>query len=232
MIGKIPGGTGAVMETYTPTDKTRVTRIPERGKYDETTVHAILDEGLVCHAGFAVGDQPYVIPTLYARVGSDIYFHGSAASRMLRNLSEGLRVCITVTLTDGLVLARAAFHHSMNYRSVVALGIALPVTDENEKMAAMHSFTERIVPGRWGDVRPPTHQEMRGTTVMRLALEEVSAKVRTGDPKDEADDYDLPIWAGVIPLQIIAGAPVPDSALRMKLAPPAYTMNYSRKAAK
>jgi hypothetical protein len=139
------------MQAYTPSEKTRVMRIPERGKYDTETVHAILDEGLVCHAGFVVGEQPYVIPTLYARVGGEIYFHGSAASRMLRNLSEGIRVCITVTLTDGLVLARSAFHHSMNYRSVVALGIALPVVDEKEKMAAMEVFTERIVPGRWAD---------------------------------------------------------------------------------
>jgi len=218
------------METYKPTDKTRVTRIPDRGKYDEETVHAILDEGLVCHAGFVVGEQPYVIPTLYARVDGDIYFHGSAASRMLRNLRGGARVCITVTLTDGLVLARAAFHHSMNYRSVVALGIALPVTEEDEKMAAMETFTNRIVPGRWADVRLPTQQEMRATTVMRLPLEEVSAKVRTGDPKDEAEDYDLPIWAGVIPLQTVAGAPIPDSALRMKLVPPQYTRNYSHKS--
>jgi nitroimidazol reductase NimA-like FMN-containing flavoprotein (pyridoxamine 5'-phosphate oxidase superfamily) len=216
------------MQAYTPTEKTRVTRIPDRGKYDAETVHAILDEGLVCHVGFVVGEQPYVIPTLYARVGGEIYFHGSAASRMLRNLSEGLRVCITVTLIDGLVLARAAFHHSTNYRSVMALGIAQPVMDEEEKMAAMEAFTERVVPGRWADVRMPTAQEMRATTVMRLPLEEVSAKVRTGDPKDEAEDYDLPIWAGVIPLQIVAGAPIPDSAMRMQLAPPEYAVNYSR----
>jgi hypothetical protein len=163
-------------------------------------------------------------------VGGDIYFHGSAASRMLRSLSGGVRVCITVTLTDGLVLARAAFHHSMNYRSVVALGIALPVTDENEKMAAMEMFTNRIVPGRWSDVRLPTQQEMRATTVLRLPLEEVSAKIRAGDPKDEAEDYDLPIWAGVIPLQTVAGSPIPDSALRMKLEPPKYVMDYLREA--
>jgi nitroimidazol reductase NimA-like FMN-containing flavoprotein (pyridoxamine 5'-phosphate oxidase superfamily) len=217
-----------LMQAYTPTEKTRVTRIPDRGKYDAETVHAILDEGLVCHVGFVVGEQPYVIPTLYARVGGEIYFHGSAASRMLRNLSEGLRVCITVTLIDGLVLARAAFHHSTNYRSVMALGIAQPVMDEEEKMAAMEAFTERVVPGRWADVRMPTAQEMRATTVMRLPLQEVSAKVRTGDPKDEAEDYDLPIWAGVIPLQIVAGAPIPDSAMRMQLAPPEYAVNYSR----
>lgn len=217
------------MATYTPSEKTRVTRIPDRGKYDAETVHAILDEGLVCHAGFVVDGQPFVIPTLYARVGGEILFHGSAASRMLRNLSEGVRVCITVTLADGLVLARAAFHHSMNYRSVVALGVAMPVLDENEKMAAMEAFTERIVPGRWADVRLPTPQEMRATTVMRLTLDEVSAKVRTGEPKDEAEDYDLSIWAGVIPLRTVPGAPVPDSALRMKVELPDYVVNYSRK---
>jgi nitroimidazol reductase NimA-like FMN-containing flavoprotein (pyridoxamine 5'-phosphate oxidase superfamily) len=220
-----------MLHTYKPTEKTRVTRIPDRGKYDAETVHAILDEGFVCHVGFVAEGQPFVIPTLYARVGEEILFHGSAASRMLDAVSEGIAVCLTVTLVDGIVLARSAFHHSMNYRSVVVLGTAMPVTGEVEKMSAMHAFTERIVAGRWKDVRIPTKQELRATSVLRLPLSEVSAKVRIGPPKDEDADYALPVWAGVIPLLQVHGAPIPDPRLPANVAVPRYVVSYSRKPA-
>ncbi len=219
------------MPNYTPTDRTRVVRIPDRGKYDAGAVHAILDEGLVCHVGFVVDAQPFVIPTLYARNGAEILFHGSAASRMLRNISDGIRICLTVTLIDGIVMARSAFHHSINYRSVVALGLATQVLDEKEKMAALHVFTERIMAGRWADVRTPTAQELLATTVLRLPLEEVSAKVRSGPPKDDEADYALPIWAGVLPLTLQPGSLVPDPRLLPGLEPPKYATIYSRKGA-
>ena len=184
--------------------------MPKRGVYDKAQVHAILDEGYLCHVGFVSEGQPFVIPTLYARAGERIYFHGSAASRMLRSLSEGVRVCLTVTLVDGFVLARSAFHHSMNYRSVVVLGQARPVTDSGEKNEALRLFTNHIVPGRWEEVRQPTEQELRATSVLALELNEVSAKVRTGPPLDDEEDYGLPVWAGVIPVRNELGAPVDD----------------------
>ncbi len=202
------------MSTYIPTERTQVKRLPKRAAYDKAQVHAILDEGFVCHVGFAIDGQPYVIPTLYARAGERIYFHGSAASRMLRSAGEGVPVCLTVTLVDGFVLARSAFHHSMNYRSVVVLGSARPVTHDAEKREALHLFTNHIVPGRWEEVRQPTDQELKATSVLALDLNEVSAKVRTGPPLDEEEDYALPVWAGVIPLEIGFGEPVPDSRLQ------------------
>jgi nitroimidazol reductase NimA-like FMN-containing flavoprotein (pyridoxamine 5'-phosphate oxidase superfamily) len=201
------------METYTPTGRTQVKRLPKRGVYDHAQVHAILDEGFICHVGFVVDGQPYVIPTGYARSGDRLYIHGSAASRMLRELGQGAQLCVTVTLVDGLVLARSAFHHSMNYRSVVVLGQARLVTDTEEKTAALSHFTNHIVPGRWDEVRQPTEQELKSTTVLALALDEVSAKVRTGPPIDDEEDYALPIWAGVVPLRIQAGDPAPDARL-------------------
>lgn len=201
------------METYTPTDRTQVKRLPKRAVYDQAQVHAILDEGFICHVGFAVDGQPYVIPTGYARSGDRLYIHGSAASRMLRALGQGVQVCVTVTLVDGLVLARSAFHHSMNYRSVLVLGQARVVTDPEEKMAALALFTNHIVPGRWDEVRLPNEQEMKSTTVLALALDEVSAKVRTGGPIDDEEDYAWPVWAGVVPLRIEAGDPLPDARL-------------------
>jgi nitroimidazol reductase NimA-like FMN-containing flavoprotein (pyridoxamine 5'-phosphate oxidase superfamily) len=201
------------MDTYTPTERTQVKRLPKRGVYDHAQVHAILDAGFFCHVGFVVDGQPFVIPTGYARSGGQLYLHGSAASRMLRALGQGAQLCVTVTLVDGLVLARSAFHHSMNYRSVVVLGQARLVTDAEEKTAALACFTNHIVPGRWDEVRQPTEQELKSTTVLAVALDEVSAKVRTGPPIDDEADYTLPVWAGVVPLRIEAGDPLPDARL-------------------
>lgn len=201
------------MSTYTPTERTQVKRLPKRGVYDKEQVHAILDEGFVCHVGFAVDAQPYVIPTLYARAGERVYFHGSAASRMLRSAGEGVQVCLTVTLVDGFVLARSAFHHSMNYRSVVVLGSARLVSDDGEKREALRLFTNHIVPERWEEVRQPTDQELKATSVLALELSEVSAKVRTGPPLDDEEDYALPVWSGVVPVQTHFGDPVPDGRL-------------------
>jgi nitroimidazol reductase NimA-like FMN-containing flavoprotein (pyridoxamine 5'-phosphate oxidase superfamily) len=198
------------MDAYTPTPRTQVKRLAKRAVYDKVQVHSILDEGYFCHVGFVVEGQPYVIPTGYVRVGDRIYIHGSAASRMLRTLEERMDVCVTVTLVDGFVLARSAFHHSMNYRSVVVLGKAWPVTDPDEKMEAMRSFTNHVVPGRWDEVRKPTAQELKSTTVLALPLEEVSAKVSTGMPIDDEEDYALPIWAGVVPIRTKVGEPLPD----------------------
>jgi len=217
------------MQNFTPTEHTRIKRLPDRGRYDSETVFSILDEGFICHIGFVSDGQPYVIPTGYGRMGETLYIHGSAASRMLRTLSGGVQICVTVTLLDGLVLARSAFHHSMNYRSVVILGRAVPVEDPEEKMRALEALTNHIVHGRWNDVRQPTESEMKATTVLALPLREVSAKVRTGPPKDDAEDYSLPIWAGVVPLRLAAGEPIPDPKLEQKIPPPGYAQNYSRR---
>jgi nitroimidazol reductase NimA-like FMN-containing flavoprotein (pyridoxamine 5'-phosphate oxidase superfamily) len=176
-------------------------------------VHAILDEGFICHIGFTVEGQTYVIPTGYVRVGGRIYIHGSPASRMLNALTRSIDVCLTVTLLDGLVLARSAFHHSMNYRSAVVLGKAHLVADPAEKLDALRAFVDHVVPGRWADVRQPTPMELRGTQVLTLALDEVSAKVRIGPPIDDEEDYALPIWAGVVPLRIVPGEPIADPRL-------------------
>ena len=215
------------MSRFQPTQRTQVKRLPDRGAYDAETVFKILDEGLICHVGFSVDGQPFVIPTGFARVEDTLYIHGSAASRMLRTLAEGVQVCVTVTLLDGLVLARSAFHHSMNYRSVVMLGRATLVSDAAEKIKALEAFTEHIVRGRWNDVRLPTEAELKATTVLALPLAEVSAKIRTGPPKDDAEDYDLPIWAGVVPLTITSAAPIADPRLKAGLEPPAYAKKYS-----
>ena len=201
------------METYSPTARTQVKRLPKRGHYDKENIHAILDEGRLCHIGFAVEGQPYVIPTGYVRCGEFLYIHGSAASRMLRTLDAGVDVCVTVTLLDGFVLARSAFHHSMNYRSVVVLGKAQAVTDAEEKRDAMRAFTNHIVAGRWDEARQPTEQELKATTVLRLGLEEVSAKIRTGPPVDDEEDYALPVWAGVVPVKTVPGTPLPDARI-------------------
>ena len=198
------------MEKYTPTHRTLLKRLPKRGSYDKEQVHSILDEGYLCHVGFVADGQPYVIPTLYARDGDRVYIHGSAASRMLRTLDEGADVCLTVTLVDGFVLARSAFHHSMNYRSVVVLGKARLIADPVEKMEALHRFTNHMVPGRWEEVRQPNEQELKATTVLALTLDEVSAKVRTGSPLDDEEDYSLPVWAGVVPVRTELGEPLPD----------------------
>ena len=217
------------MSDFTPTERTKLRRLPKRGTYDRETVNRILDEGLFCHVGFVADGQPFVIPTGYGRVGDTLYLHGSAASRMLGELGKGIPVCVTVMLMDGLVLARSAFHHSVNYRSVMILGSAREVTSEEEKWKALEAFTNHMVRGRWDDVRKPTAQEMKATTVLALPLEEVSAKVRTGPPIDDEEDYVTPVWAGVIPLRLTASEPVSDPRLTAPIAPPEYARSYSRK---
>ena len=215
-------------EIIPPTERTRVVRESNRGAYDRESIYAILDEGYVCHVGFSVDGQPYVIPTLFARIGDAIYFHGSAASRMLRTVSGGISVCITVTLTDGFVLARSVFNHSMNYRSAVALGNATLVEIPEEKLEALHAFTEKILPGRWADARQPNEKELKATSILRLPLTEVSAKIRIGPPEDDAPDYELPIWAGVIPLHLTPGAPIRDERCDPSIPTPAYAAKYKR----
>jgi nitroimidazol reductase NimA-like FMN-containing flavoprotein (pyridoxamine 5'-phosphate oxidase superfamily) len=210
------------------TERTRVIREPQRGVYDRDAIYKILDEGFICHVGFAIDGQPFVIPTMYARVGDAIYFHGSAASRMLRNVSAGVSVCVTVTLVDGLVLARSVFNHSMNYRSVVALGKATLVDAGAEKLEALHGFTEKILPGRWEEARQPNEKELKATSILRLELTEVSAKVRVGPPEDDAEDYALEIWAGVLPMELKAGAPIRDERCDAAIAVPGYVSNYHR----
>jgi nitroimidazol reductase NimA-like FMN-containing flavoprotein (pyridoxamine 5'-phosphate oxidase superfamily) len=198
------------MSTYIPTPRTKVRRLSKRAVYDKAQVHAILDEGFLCHAGFSQDGQPFVIPTLYARSGETLYMHGSGASRMLKTLAQGVDVCVTVTLVDAYVLARSAFHHSMNYRSVTVLGRARLVAEEAEKMAALQVITDHIVPGRWDEVRGPNELEMKQTVVLALPLEEVAAKVRVGPPADDEEDYVLPIWAGIVPIHTQLGEPVAD----------------------
>src|SRR3974390_2587604 len=216
------------MTEFQPTDRTQVKRLPKRGHYDEETVFQILDSAFVCHVGFSVDNQPYVIPTNYGRSGDTLYLHGSAASRMLRTLSEGVAVSVTVTLVDGLVLARSAFHHSVNYRSVVILGTARLVDDPAEKMEALRVFTEHVATGRSAERRWPDEQEMKATIVLALELEEVSAKVRTGGPIDDEPDYSLPVWAGVLPLQTVPKSPQPDPNRKSDVPVPDYLKNYSR----
>jgi uncharacterized protein len=201
------------MSTDAPSERVRVARLPKRGDYSQETIYGILDAGFLCHAGFVVDGQPYVIPTGYGRAGDVLYLHGSAASRMLRTLAGGVDVCVTVTLLDGIVLARSAFHHSMNYRSVVILGKAVLIEGEDEKASALRVISEQIVAGRWDDVRKPTAQELKATAVLRLPIAEASAKIRTGPPLDDEEDYALDVWAGVLPLALRAGEPVADARL-------------------
>ena len=209
------------------TARTTLHRHPERGTHDLAAIHGILDEGFVCHVGFVSDGQPYVIPTGYGRVGDQLYLHGSAASRMLRNLEQGIAMCVTVTLLDGLVLARCAFSHSMNYRSVVILGKASLVHGDEEKFAALRAISEQIVPGRWAEVRQPSPQELKATSVLKLPLVEASAKIRTGPPKDKEDDLTLPVWAGVLPLSLVPGTPVEDENSLVHEVPE-YLARYSR----
>lgn len=216
------------MEQFTPTPRTTVRRLPKRAEYDRDAVRRILDEAFICHVGFVVDGQPFVIPTGYARAGDQLYLHGSAASRMLRSLAEGVEVCVTVTLIDGLVLARSAFHHSINYRSVMIFGRATVVADEAEKMTALRAFTDHIMAGRWDEVREPNEQELKGTLVLALPLTEVSAKIRTGPPIDDEEDYALPVWAGVLPVTQTFGAPVADPRVADGIAPSQNVMNYRR----
>lgn len=217
-----------VQEQLPVTPRSQIRRLPQRGEYDCQLIQQILDQGLVCHVGFAVEGQPFVIPTAYGRVGDRLYIHGSPASRMLRSLQEGIQVCLTVTLLDGLVLARSAFHHSMNYRSVVIFGKATLVEEANQKREALKAFTEHIISNRWSEIRQPSPQELQGTLVLSLPLTEASAKVRTGPPLDDQADYSLPVWAGVIPLQQVATLPVPDPQLDSEIPLPEYAQNYSR----
>jgi hypothetical protein len=216
-------------ETHVPSARTRVVREAQRGVYERAAAYEILDEGFICHVGFAVDAQPFVIPTAYGRSGDSLYIHGSAASRMLRNLDKGVAVCLTVTLLDGLVLARSIFNHSMNYRSVVVLGTAVAVLEAKEKLEALRLLSEHILPGRWAESRQPNEKELKQTLVMRLPIEEFSAKVRQGPPIDDEEDYSFPVWAGVIPLQIVAGKSVNDPRLDPNTSVPAYARAYSRK---
>jgi len=211
-----------------PTKRTELKRRSNRGSFDRETIYSILDEGFICHVGFVSDGQPFVIPTAYGREGNFIYLHGAVVSRMMRELSKGIDVCVTVTLVDGLVMARSAFHHSMNYRSVVIFGKAELITDETEKNDALFAFTEHLVAGRWDDVRPPDANELKGTTVLRLDLNEASAKIRTGDPIDDAEDMELKVWAGVIPLKISSGDPIDDALLADGIDVPEYAKNYRR----
>ncbi|MBE9066582.1 pyridoxamine 5'-phosphate oxidase family protein [Leptolyngbya cf. ectocarpi LEGE 11479] len=208
------------------TARTQVKRVPKRGHYDLETVYSILDAGLICHVGFATEGQPFVIPTAYGRLDNRLFIHGAAASRMLRSLQQGIEVCVTVTLLDGLVLARSAMHHSMNYRSVVMFGTAELVSEREEKLKALYAFTEHVMAGRWAETREPNEQELQATTVLALPIDEASAKIRTGPPVDDAADYELPHWAGVIPLRMQAGEPIVDPKLAAGIAVPEQVERY------
>ena len=215
-------------DVFPVTERTRIIREANRAVYNREVIYKVLDEAFVCHVGFEVDGQPYVIPTIFARVEDYLYFHGSAASRMLRGLSEGLSVCITVTLIDGLVLARSVFNHSMNYRSVVVLGRAILIDEPSEKLNALRMFTEKLLPGRWHDARQPSEKELKATSILKLQLTEVSAKVRTGDVEDDADDYALPVWAGIIPLRLAADTPIRDARSDNSIPTPAYALQFKR----
>jgi len=217
-----------VSNSFPITEQTRLVREAHRAVYDRELIYKILDEAYVCHVGFASEGQPFVIPTMFARIGDAILFHGSAASRMLRGLSGGLPVCITVTLTDGLVLARSVFNHSMNYRSVVALGQATLIGNPGEKLQALQAFTEKLLPGRWDDARQPNEKELKATSILKLPLTEVSAKVRTGGVEDDADDYALPIWAGTIPMRLVADPPIRDARCDGSIPTPEYAAHFRR----
>ena len=211
-----------------PTARVKVRRLAERARYDRATIEAILDEGFVCHVGYVVDTGPVVIPTAYARIGDRLYLHGAPANATLRHASADLPVCVTVTLVDGLVMARSAFHHSINYRSVVVYGTGTEVTDVEEKRAALAAVVEHIVPGRGADARPPTVEELRATRVVRVPLDEASAKVRTGGPKDDDEDLALPVWAGQLPLRMVPSAPVADNDHPVSVAVPDYLTEYTR----
>ena len=214
--------------TIQQTERTRLRRLPKRGVFDREVVYSILDEGLVCHVAFAIDGTPFVIPTGYARIGDRLVIHGSSASRMLRGLANGIDACVTVTLLDGLVLARSAFHHSVNYRSVVVFGKATVVDDDTQKMKALEAFTEHVIPGRWKDVRCPNELELKATTVLSLPIDEASAKVRTGGPVDDEEDYALDVWAGVLPLVLTPRDALADERLDPGIETPSYVLTYKR----
>jgi uncharacterized protein len=213
-------------DSFPVTERTRVVREANRAVYDREAIYKILDEAFVCHVGFAAEGQPYVIPTMFARVGDDLYFHGSSASRTLRGLSSGLAVCVTVTLLDGVVLARSVFNHSMNYRSVVALGTAALIGDPAERLRALEAFTEKLIAGRWKDARQPNEKELKATSILKLPLTEVSAKVREGGVEDDAEDYAFPVWAGIVPLRLVADPPVRDERCDAAIPTPDYATNF------
>jgi len=216
------------MSQLTPTPRTTVRRRKERGSYETSTIEAILDEGMVCHVGFAVDGQPWVIPTAYARIDDRLYVHGAAGNHALRALADGAPACITVTLTDGLVLARSTFHHSINYRSVVLFGRGERVDDPTEKARVLDALVEHLIPGRTADARTANDAELRQTLVIRLPIDEASAKVRTGGPVDDVEDLSLDVWAGVIPLAVAAGEPIDAADLTVDARPPAYATGYAR----
>ncbi len=211
-----------------PTPRTRVVREPQHAVYDRDVINRILDEGFICHVGFAADGQPFVIPTSYGRHDDVLYIHGSAASRMLRNVSGGIPMCVTVTLLDGLVLARSIFNHSMTYRSVVVLGTGTAIEDREEKLAALRLLSEHIIPGRWNEARQPNEKELKATTILRVPITEFSAKVREGPVIDDEEDYTFPVWAGVLPINLATGDPINDSRLAEKIRVPNYIKNYSR----
>ena len=217
-----------MLDNTAMSERTRIVREPQRAVYSRKAIYEILDEGFVCHVGFTVDGQTYVIPTMYARVGDAVYFHGSAASRMLRGAASGLNVCVTVTLVDGLVLARSVFNHSMNYRSVVALGTALMVDEPGEKLEALRAFAEKILPGRWNDARQPNEKESKATSILRLPLDEVSAKVRQGGVEDDPEDYALKVWAGIVPLRLVTDRPVRDERCDAGIATPEYAERFRK----
>jgi len=208
------------------TKRTELRRIPDRGSHESETINEILDAGFLAHVGFCLDGQPFVIPTLYGRERERLYLHGSAVSRMLRELETGIPACVTVTLVDGLVLSRSAFDHSMNYRSVVAFGTARKITDPGQKTKSLRAISEHLIAGRWGDVRGPSEKELKATTVLEFSIEEASSKVRSGPPLDDESDYGLPVWAGVLPLEMKSRPPIPDDKLIKGVALPDYVRRY------
>ena len=216
------------MNEIPQTPRTTLKRLPKRGSHERDTIDQILDEGFICHVGFAIEGQPFVIPTGYARAGDKLIIHGSQASRMLRTLKTGIDVCVTVTIIDGLVLARSAFHHSMNYRSVVIFGRATLVEEPEAKLAALFALSEHMIPGRWEDVREPTEAELQQTTVLSLPIDEASAKIRTGPPLDDEEDYAMNVWAGVLPTQLATGEAIADPRLPPNIEVPGYVGSYRR----
>lgn len=218
-------------DSFPQTKRNRVARLPKRGHYDRATIYPIVDAALVCHVGFVQDGQPFVLPTLHARDGDDMLLHGATTSRMLRYIQEGHPICLTMTLVDGIVLARSVFHHSINYRSAVLFGRGELIDDPAERLSAMERLTERIMPGRWADARPPSAQELKATTMIRVVVESGSAKVRTGPPGDDPEDLELPYWSGVLPLHEVAGDPQHDPTLQPGIGVPAYLQEYRRRRA-
>jgi uncharacterized protein len=218
------------MKSSAPSKRTIVQRGPQRAEYDRAVIYKILDEAFICHVGFVVDGEPVVIPMSYARMGDRLVIHGSQASRMMRSLEAGVSVCVTVLILDGLVLARSAFDHSMNYRSVIVFGRAYPLNDAGDKREALRRLSEHICPGRWAEVRQPNDNELKTTMVLALALDEASAKIRSGPPVDQKEDYDFPVWAGELPLYLVAGAPVADPQMPLPIPTPSYVLNYRRPA--